>query len=125
MKSGQLLSIVATNGGETNEGAFPVVEKAYEAGYLEVLTDIAMVKLNEMEDENKIVLTDVCRKAQTDLNVMYNDFMKKNEQLRGDFLSYDDQANFWASLNAESYFIQGYIEGYKLAKRAKESGFEK
>ncbi|RYI25076.1 hypothetical protein EVU96_25010 [Bacillus infantis] len=119
MRTSKIFDVMKSNPG-TQQSALKVMEQSYDAGAVAILAEFALVKLWEIEDSNTLEFTDNCKEAQKELNERYNSIMQqyKDEKLREKLLRYDDQASLWAAYYGESHFIQGYIEGYKMAKRA-------
>lgn len=119
MKTSKIIDVMNANPG-TSTNVLKVMGQSYNAGAAAILAEFAIMKLWELEDNNTLELTDTCIEAQKELNARYNAIMQqyKDEELREKLLRYDDQASLWAAYIGESHFIQGYIEGYKMAKRA-------
>jgi hypothetical protein len=93
----------------------------------EVLMEVAKQKLCELEEHNDLYISDWCKTENENVGVLFNEIrnMMPTDDLKKKILQFDTAAGDHSAAFGESQFIQGYLEGYKLAKQMLENKKER
>lgn len=101
----------------TNKG----VARAYDAGAVAVLTELANGRMLTMGNANQLEYSSAT-KNQTDVcKELYNGIMEKvkhDPELVAMLWNLDNEYTMLESMSNADYFVQAFIEGYKFHKSA-------
>lgn len=120
MRLTQVFTILESD--QTN-GTLVKMGKAYDAGAKRILSDVANVKLLELEKTNQVVVSKETREKIEKVNSLYHTLLlltQGNKELNGLIYEYENQTSSLLSSGYTDSFIQGFLTGYNFSQASNE-----
>ncbi|MGG4156886.1 MULTISPECIES: hypothetical protein [Bacteria] len=118
----KLAQIVAINQTNPEASTLKQMDQSYKAGAISILSNVAKLKVNEIEEANTVSLSEDTKARSKETSRLYNKLMmaiKHDPELVNLVFKFDTVACDWASSQSDDYFVQGFLEGYRFLSAVK------